>query len=163
MQTPRHFKEWADDEADQDVAVPWTAEQAKAWRSTHPAMSLWWPVTVQALVGIVLVLAAALLGFSKPVVWSIGYGVAASAVPAAVYTLGFRRMTRNQSRMPAQLAAGVGFTALLLWEGVKIILTIAMLWTAPRMVQGLDWLAMLVAFVVVVKAHWLALMLKRRQ
>lgn len=163
MQNPKRNAEWADDQAEQDVIVPWTAEQARQWRATHPAMSLWWPVQVQVLVGVVIVLAGLAAGWSKPVVWSMLYGVAASVIPAAVHVFGFRRMTRKQSSMPVQLAAGVGFAALLLWEGVKIILAIALLWMAPRMVAHLNWLAMLIAFVLVVKAHWLALMLKRRQ
>ena len=43
----------------------------------------------------------------------------------------------------------------MLWEGIKIVLTIALLLAAPKVVKDLSWLALLIGFVVTVKAAWL--------
>jgi len=48
------------------------------------------------------------------------------------------------------------------WELVKIALTIAMLFAAPRLVMGLSWLALLAGFVVTIKVYWVALVLQSR-
>jgi ATP synthase protein I len=45
--------------------------------------------------------------------------------------------------------------SLMFWEGVKIVLTIALLLAAPKVVKDLSWLALLLGFVVTVKAAWL--------
>lgn len=46
---------------------------------------------------------------------------------------------------------------LVFWELVKIALTIALLFAAPKVVPHLDWLALLAGFVVTMKAYWLTL------
>ena len=49
------------------------------------------------------------------------------------------------------------------WEFVKIILTLVMLFAAPRMVADLNWLALLAGFVVTMKASWLAMFWRHRR
>jgi ATP synthase protein I len=70
--------------------------------------------------------------------------------PAAVFARG---LTGKFSSLNAGTAA-VGF---LLWEMVKIALTIAMLMAAPRLVTGLSWPALLVGLILAMKVYWLAL------
>jgi len=45
----------------------------------------------------------------------------------------------------------------LLWEIVKIGLTLAMLLVAPRVVSQVSWPAMLVGLVLTMKVYWIAL------
>jgi len=46
------------------------------------------------------------------------------------------------------------------WELVKIMLTVAMLAAAPKVVAHLSWLALLVGMVVTMKTYWIALMVR---
>ena len=45
------------------------------------------------------------------------------------------------------------------WELVKIVLTVAMLLAAPRLVSQLNWLALLAGFVVTMKVYWVVMWL----
>jgi ATP synthase protein I len=54
----------------------------------------------------------------------------------------------------------VGF---FLWEMVKMALSIAMLFAAPRLITALSWPAMLIGLVVTMKAAWLAVMFSPRR
>jgi len=49
------------------------------------------------------------------------------------------------------------------WELVKIAVTIAMLFAAPRLVGALSWLALLAGFVVTIKVYWVALVVHSRR
>lgn len=72
-------------------------------------------------------------------------------MPAALFA---RVMAR---RMRMQTHAASALVALMMWEGIKIALTVALLLAAPRLVVQLNWLALLVGFVVTIKAAWVAL------
>jgi ATP synthase protein I len=60
--------------------------------------------------------------------------------------------------------AGSATAGFFLWEVVKIGLTLAMLFAAPRVMrvlgQDLSWPAMLAGLVVTMKVYWLALLCK---
>jgi ATP synthase protein I len=43
------------------------------------------------------------------------------------------------------------------WELVKILVSVALLLAAPRLVPDLSWLALLLGMVVTMKAYWVAL------
>ena len=49
-----------------------------------------------------------------------------------------------------------------LWEMVKIGLTVAMLFAAPRVVPGLSWPAMLIGLIAVMKVYWLVPLFHKR-
>ena len=51
-------------------------------------------------------------------------------------------------------------SALLVWEMVKVALTLAMLFGAPWIVKNLSWPALMVGLVLTMKVHWLALAIK---
>jgi ATP synthase protein I len=129
---------------------PLTAEEARRLREQNPPVSPWWVVAGQAVMGLVTALAAWALTGRQDVGWSAAYGALAVVIPAAVFARG---LTGRFSSLNAGTAA-VGF---LLWEMVKIALTLAMLVAAPGLVPGLSWPALLVGMVLAMKVYWLAL------
>jgi ATP synthase protein I len=129
---------------------PLTAEEARRLREEHPPVSPWWVVAGQAVVGLVTALAAWALTGRQSVGWSAGYGALAVVIPAAVFARG---LTGRFSSLNAGTAA-VGF---LVWEMVKIALTLAMLVAAPKLVPGLSWPALLVGLILAMKVYWVAL------
>jgi ATP synthase protein I len=50
-----------------------------------------------------------------------------------------------------------------LWEGVKLLLSVAMLWSAPRIVPDLNWLALVAGLVVVLKVYWFGFWIQARR
>lgn len=46
------------------------------------------------------------------------------------------------------------------WELVKLVLCIAMLVAAPKLVPNLSWLALLVGLIVVMKTYWIAFLVR---
>jgi ATP synthase protein I len=127
-----------------------TAEQARRVREQNPPLSPWWVVAGQVGVGFVAALAAWALTGKQNVVWSVAYGALAVVIPAAVFARG---LTGKFSSLNAGSAA-VGF---LLWEMVKIALTLAMMALAPGLVAGLSWPALLIGMVLAMKVYWVAL------
>ena len=127
-----------------------TAEEARRVREENPSVSPWWVIAVQVGVGLVVALAAWGLTGRQNVGWSAGYGALAVVIPAAVFARG---LTGRFSSLNAGTAA-FGF---MLWEMVKIALTVAMLVVAPRWVSELSWPALLVGLVLTMKVYWIAL------
>jgi ATP synthase protein I len=144
MQTP------PDDMEEAATFKPLSADEARALREKNPSLSPWWVVAGQAGIGLVAALAAWALTGKLNVGWSVAYGALAVVVPAAVFVRG---LTGRFSSLNAGTAA-VGF---LLWEMVKIALSLAMLVAAPKVVEGLSWPALLVGLVLAMKVYWVAL------
>ena len=128
---------------------PLTAQEAKEWRTRHPALSVWRIVWSQAGVGALVALLAWLLTGRPGMGWSAGYGALSVVLPAALFARG---MARRRESAGAAIAGFFG------WELVKIVVTVAMLAAAPRLVPGLSWLALLVGMVVTMKTYWIALL-----
>jgi len=137
-------------EDEQPPFKPLSAEEARRLREQYPPVSPWWVVGGQAVVGLVTACVAWAVTGKPGVGWSAGYGALAVAVPAAVFARG---LTGRFSTLNAGTAA-VGF---LLWEMVKIALTVAMMMAAPRLVRELSWPALLVGLVLAMKVYWVAL------
>ena len=135
---------------EESPVAPRTAEEARRLREQNPPVSPWWVVAGQAVVGLVAALAAWALTGKENVGWSAGYGALSVVIPAAVFARG---ITGRISSVNAP-AAALGF---LVWEMVKIALTVAMLMVAPRLVPGLSWPALLVGLVLAMKVYWVAL------
>lgn len=127
-----------------------TAEEARRVREENPSVSPWWVIAGQFGVGLGVALAAWGLTGRQNVGWSAGYGALAVAIPAAVFARG---LTGRFSSLNAGTAA-FGF---MLWEMVKIALTVAMLVVAPKWVSQLSWPALLVGLVLTMKVYWIAL------
>ena len=138
------------DEAHEEEFKPLTREEAQKLRVLSPALSLWTVVAGQAAVGGMVALLAWALTGNLQMLWSAGYGALAVVLPAALFARG---LSRQSSALHGN-AALVGF---FVWEGVKIGLTVAMLVAAPKLVEGLSWLALLAGFVVTMKVYWVAM------
>src|SRR3954471_7938947 len=138
------------EEPEESPVQPLSAEQARRVREQNPPVSPWWVVGGQAGVGVVAALLGWLLTGRQNVGWSVAYGAFAVVIPAAVFARG---LTGRFSSLNAGTAA-VGF---LLWEMVKIALTITLLGVAPRWVAGLSWPALLVGLILAMKVYWVAL------
>ena len=129
---------------------PLTAEEARRLREQNPPVSPWWVVAGQAVVGLVVALAAWALTGKQNVGWSAGYGALAVVIPAAIFARG---LTGRFASLNAATAAA-GF---MVWEMVKIASSVALLMAAPRLVAALSWPALLVGLVLTMKVYWVAL------
>lgn len=135
---------------------PLTAEEAALLRPKIVGFSPWHVIGVQVLVGVLVVLVVWLV--SDQAAWgkSTGYGALAVLVPAVLFARGVTRQRRAT-------APGAALAGLFVWEFVKIILTLVMLFAAPRVIDDLNWLALLAGFVVTMKASWLAMLWRHRR
>ena len=86
---------------------------------------------------------------------SVAYGVLAVVLPAALMVRGLQR----QAKVAQSGAAMLGFV---IWELVKVVLTVAMLLAAPKLVSPLNWPALVVGFVVTIQVYWAAAWLRPR-
>ncbi|MBI2772407.1 MAG: ATP synthase subunit I [Burkholderiales bacterium] len=133
-----------------------TAQEARQLREDNPQVSPWRVVAGQVVVGLVTALAAWGLTGKQNMGWSAGYGALAVAFPAAVFARGLT--SRFSSLNAASAAAGF-----MLWEMVKLALTLAMLAAAPGLVAELSWPALLVGLVLAMKVYWVALAFRPRK
>jgi ATP synthase protein I len=143
------------DEPEEASPAPLSAAEVRRVRELNPPLSPWWVIAGQAAVGLAAGLLAWAFTGKQNVGWSVAYGALAVLVPAAVFARG---LTSRITSINAGTAA-VGF---LLWEMVKIALTLAMLAMAPRLVAGLSWPALLIGLVLAMKVYWVALALAPR-
>jgi ATP synthase protein I len=127
-----------------------TADEARRLREQNPPVSPWWVVAGQAVVGLLVALAAWGITGRQNVGWSAGYGALAVVIPAAIFA-------RGLTGRFASLNAGTAAVGFMLWEMVKIATSIAMMMAAPRLVADLSWPALLVGLVLTMKVYWLAL------
>ena len=129
---------------------PWTAEQAQRWRQSHPSFSVWRVLMAQVLVAVFFATAVA-LWFEGSSLWlSWMYGAMTVVVPAALFARGLTSRTASVNAMTAALG-------LMVWQGVKWMMSVMFLVLAPRIVPELSWPAMLAGLVVTMKVYWLAL------
>lgn len=145
----------AEDEAQESDFKPLTAEEAQRLRARMAPVSLGRILGVQALVGVLVALAAWALTGRPAAAWAAAYGAAAVVIPAALFARGVRK--HMSSANPGAAVAG-----LFGWELVKIVLTVALLAVAPWVLPGVVWLALLAGMVVTLKMYWLALWVQTR-
>ncbi|MDR3367935.1 ATP synthase subunit I [Rhodoferax sp.] len=128
--------------------------EAQALREAHPAVSPWWVVIGQIGLGLFVALVAWWF-WGGGVALSVVCGVLAAVIPAALFARG----------LTSQFAAanpGAAVVSFFVWEFVKILVTISVLFAAHRLVKDLSWPAMLVGLVLSLKVYWLVLAFKRR-
>ena len=150
---------WDDDAADGAANASFkrlSREEAAVLRAQEPPVSPWRVIAVQAVVGVV----AALIGWAitgrSEVAWSMLYGAATVVVPGAL-------MARGMTSKLSSMAPGASAVSFMLWEFVKIAVSLAMLVVAGKIVQPLVWPALLVGLVVCMKVYWVALLWRRRK
>jgi ATP synthase protein I len=142
-------KSW--DSLDDDAFVPMTAAQVQILRNEYRSLSPWSIVIVQVIVGLTLAMTASLISQRIVVGVSVGCGALAVVLPGALFARGLTG--RFASFSPANAV-----TSFFVWEFVKIVGTVAVLFGAHRWVNGLNWPAMLVGLVLTLKVYWLALL-----
>jgi ATP synthase protein I len=84
---------------------------------------------------------------------SAGYGALTVILPAAVLARGIMSPMSSVNA----LSAAMGF---MVWEMVKIGLSVAMFFAAPQLIPGLSWLALLVGVILTMKVYWVAAVYK---
>ena len=130
-------------------------EDAARLRAQEPTVSPWRVVATQVVVGVVVALIGRLVTGRSEVGWSLLYGAATVVVPGAL-------MARGMTSRFTSMAPGASAVSFMLWEMVKIGVSVAMLAIAGRIVQPLVWPALLVGLVVCMKVYWVALLWRRR-
>ncbi|TAG33178.1 MAG: ATP synthase subunit I [Polaromonas sp.] len=143
----------ADQARDDDAIKALSRSEAQALREKTPLLPPSAVLMVQIGCGLVAAAVAWLFTSRANVGWSALYGTAAVVVPSALFARGLSRVSLD--------SPGAAVAGFFVWEAVKIVLTVAMLIAAPKLVVELSWLAMLAGFVVTMKAYWLALWLRR--
>ena len=130
---------------------PLTREEAQKLRAGSPQLSPWTVLAGQLGAGIVAAFAAWILTGKQSNGWSVLYGAMVVVVPGVLFARGLTGKVWSMN--PGTAVAGF-----FLWEMVKIVLSLAMLFAAPRLIPDLSWPAMLVGLVLTMKIVWLTLM-----
>lgn len=147
-----------DSESEQENFKALSREEAHALSIRHGsqpvAWTLWRVLVWQFFAGLLLALGASVL-FEANVAWSTLYGAFCTVMPVAIFIRGFGRQQALHQRKGI-ISAGAAMGSFFVWEFVKIVLTVAMLLAAPRIVVQLNWLALLAGFVVTMKVYWVA-------
>jgi len=137
------------DSSEELPVVPWTREQVLDFRAKNPELSMWRVVLIQGCVGLALCMVMEGLGQPTQNVLSCAYGAFCVVCPGLVFVRGLRRVRALSN---VQWSVGGFF----FWEFVKVLLTIAMLALAPRVVEDLSWAWMILGLIVTLKSYWLA-------
>jgi ATP synthase protein I len=130
----------------------YSPQEAEQLRKTSPPVSPWRVVLWMLMAAVVIGLVSLAL-FDQITALSATYGSLVVSLPAAVLARG---MTSPLSRINAVSGAFV----FMLWEMVKIGLSIGMLMLAPSFIPGLNWLAMLIGLILTMKVYFVAAIYK---
>ena len=151
----RQFRSGAWDDPQNEAAFqPLTRAEAQALRDRQPQVPVWWVVAAQAAVGGVVAGLAWLVSGDRVVFASALYGAAVVVVPGAL-------MARGMSSQISSVSPGASAVSFMLWEMVKIAVSVLMLALAPKIVQPLSWPVLLVSLVVCMHVYLLALSWRR--
>lgn len=130
-----------------------TRQEAQTLRELQPPISPWRVIRLQAAVGLAVTLLAWAFTMKSSAAWSAAYGALAVVIPAMLFARGLMSQFSSINAM----TAGFGF---FVWEAVKIGVSVAMLFAAPKLIAELNWLAMLIGLVVTMKVYWVALLMR---
>lgn len=140
-----------------DVEPPYkrlTRAEALEFSAAHPALSPWRVIAAQVVFGLLAGALGGLLG-GEIVALSALYGAAVVALPGAL-------MARGATSRLSSLSPVISAVSMLGWGFVKLVLSVAMLVLAARIVPGLVWPVMLVSMVLCLQTYWLALLWRSR-
>ena len=147
---------WDDAQGAEEAPVrALTRQEAQALVARSPSVSPWKVVGVQAGVGAVASALVWLVTGEGSTALSALCGAAVVVVPAAL-------MARGMTSRLSSMNPGASAVSFMLWEFVKISVSVALLMLAPRLVQPLSWPALLVVMVLCMKVYWFALMWRGR-
>ena len=88
--------------------------------------------------------------------WSALYGALAVVMPGAL-------LARGLASKVSLINPVTAVTGFFVWEMVKIAATVGMLFSAPRLIGDLDWLAMLIGLMVTLNMYWVALLMRPKR
>jgi ATP synthase protein I len=132
-----------------------TRQEAQALRARMPSISPWRVVAVQAMVGVAVAALVWLVWADRSVALSALYGAAVVVIPGAL-------MARGMTSRLSSMSPGTSAVSFMLWEMMKIGVSVGLLMLAPKLVQPLSWPALLAALVLCIKVYWLALLWRGR-
>ena len=144
-----------EDEAEELPFHRLTRAEAEALRQRQPSLSPWRVVLMQAVLGVAVAAGAWLVTGSGASAASALYGAAVVVLPALL-------MARGTTGRVARLSPAAGAVSVLVWSAVKMAASVVLLVLAPKVVQPLDWVALLVALVLGLQVYWLALLWRGR-
>jgi ATP synthase protein I len=142
-----------EDEAKEPEFKKWTADEARLLREKSPSVSPWRVIGWQIIAGVVIALGAWLFSGDAVVAVSAGYGALTVILPAAVMARGIMSPVTGLNAV----SAAMGF---MVWEMVKIGLSVAMFFAAPQLIPGLSWLALMLGLILTMKVYWVAAVYK---
>ena len=148
------LKSWEpiEDDAEEEDFKRLSAQEVRALKQKMSGVSPWKVLGAQVLVGVLVSLLVWMVTGLAVAAWSAAYGALAVVVPALVFLRGLKRQQGAQN-------AGAALGGFFVWEMVKVVLTVAMLFAAPGLILELNWLALLAGFVVTMKVYWVAMWL----
>jgi ATP synthase protein I len=132
-----------------------TRAEAEALRRRQPSLSPWRVVLMQAALGAVIAAVAWLVTGVRATAASALYGAAVVVLPALL-------MARGTTSRVARVSPAAGAVSVMVWSTVKMAASVVLLLLAPKVVQPLDWVALLVALVLCLQVYWLALLWRGR-
>jgi ATP synthase protein I len=146
---------WEDGRGEGDDGLPpfrvLSRQEAQDLAARQPTISPWRVLGAQVLVGLAAAALMGLLWRDGSVALSALYGAAVVVVPGVL-------MARGMTSRFSSMNAGTSAVSFMLWEMVKIAVSVVMLMLAPSLVQPLSWPALLAALVLCIKVYWLALL-----
>lgn len=131
-------------------ARPLTRAEASVLSKRLATLSPWFVVAAQAVVGVLAMLATGWVSGERSMALSALYGAATVVVPGALMA---RRVTSRLNSNPPV----AGAMSVIAWGGIRMVVAVAMLLIAPRMVDHLSWPVMLVTMVVCMQSYLFAL------
>jgi len=149
---------WQDDD-DEATGRPFkrlSREDAARLREIDPPLSPWRVVAVQAAVGALVALLGWLVTGRGEAAWSALYGMAVAVIPGAL-------MARGVTSGLTSMSPVVSAVSVMLWESVKIAVSVVLLLLAPKLVRPLSWPALLAALAVCLSVYWFALLWRGRK
>ena len=131
----------------------WTKEQAQHWRNTQGSdQSVLMLLLAQLVVVLVFAVASAYWGLSAAK--SALYGGLSVSVPAWLMAFRLGYLSKSPTVKSLDQTWAIKF---LVWESLKILLSIVMLVFAPKVLGEVNWLVLVLAVVLSIKSYWLML------
>jgi ATP synthase protein I len=145
----------ADDSLEADEIKPLSREEAKALLAAQRSAPPSTLVIAQFAITIVAGFAVYLIGGRASTVYAVVMGGLAAAIPNALMVYGMSRSKRLNSA--SNSVQGMWF-----WYAVKVFASIAFFAVLAFRVPNLEWLALLVSYVVALKVSWVVYIFRSR-
>lgn len=136
--------------------MPLTRAEAQALRASHPQVSPWQVIAAQVVMGCLTAAVVWLVLGQPQLIGSALYGALVAMLPGAL-------MARGMTSKLSSVSPSASAVSFMVWMAVKILVSVAMLVLAPKLVEPLSWPALLVSLVLCMKVYWLALLWRGRR